>query len=228
MNNMTISRRMGLVAGISLVIMAIVAGFAYGYIFQSIYIPFDQYTTLLNLKQFSFLFRLFIFLFLIVLILDIIVAWALYYFFKEDNESLSLLTAYLRLVYAGLLGISFLSLLSILQLREQTPNDASLIMIQFNTFLGMWSLGLIVFACHLFVLGYLIFTSGYIPKFIGALAILAGLAYLFTNSANLLLPDYYLYKAKIEMILGLPMALGELAFAVWLIAKGGKVGNYNK
>ena len=68
----------------------------------------------------------------------------------------------------------------------------------------------------------------YIPKFIGALAILAGLAYLFTNSANLLLPDYYLYKAKIEMILGLPMALGELAFAVWLIAKGGKVGNYNK
>ena len=101
MNNMTISRRMGLVAGISLVIMAIVAGFAYGYIFQSIYIPFDQYTTLLNLKQFSFLFRLFIFLFLIVLILDIIVAWALYYFFKEDNESLSLLTAYLRLVYAG-------------------------------------------------------------------------------------------------------------------------------
>ena len=178
MNNMTISRRMGLVAGISLVIMAIVAGFAYGYIFQSIYIPFDQYTTLLNLKQFSFLFRLFIFLFLIVLILDIIVAWALYYFFKEDNESLSLLTAYLRLVYAGLLGISFLNLLHVLQLREQTPNDASLIMVQLNTFL--------------------------------------------------LLPDYYLYKAKIEMILGLPMALGELAFAVWLIAKGGKVGNYNK
>lgn len=224
MNNLTINvrRRMGLVAGISLVIMAIVAGFAYGYIFQNIYVPFEQSITLLNLKQFSFLFRLFIFLFLIVLILDIIVAWALYYFFKEDNEPLSLLTAYLRLVYAGLLGISFLSLIHVLQLREQSPNDASLIMIQLNTFLGMWSLGLIVFACHLLVLGYLIFTSGYIPKFIGALAIFAGLAYLSTNTANLLLPDYYLYKTKVEMILGLPMALGELVFAFWLIAKGEK------
>lgn len=225
MNKITpnLKRKMALTTGFSLIAMAVVAGVGYGYIFQSIYVTNNPSLTLLNLREFIFLFRLFIFLFVIVLILDIIVAWALYLFFKEDNPSLSLLTAWFRLVYSALLGVSFLSLLNVLQLLKETPQNSLQIMNQLNVFLDMWSLGLIVFACHLFFLGYLMLTSGYIPKFLGALTLLASMAYFFSNAANLLLPNYDFYKSTVEMVLSLPMALGELGIAIWLIIKGGRI-----
>ncbi len=45
----------------------------------------------------------------------------------------------------------------------------------------MWSLGLIVFGTHLFVLGYLVLQSGFIPKVFGGL--LSRFVNSFSNSA---------------------------------------------
>ena len=219
----SIKQSMALVAGISLIAMAIAAGFGYGYAFQNIYVKGNMSETLLNLNKFEILFRFFLLSFVIVLILDVIVAWAFFYYFKEDNEHLSLLASLIRLVYAALLGISFLSLVNVLQLLKVFPQDGDSILNQLNTFLGMWSLGLIVFGLHLILLGYLCFTSGYIPKFIGGLAIFAGLCYILTNVANVVLPSYEYYQSTIEMFLSLPMALGELTLAVWLVIKGSKL-----
>ena len=219
----SIKQSMALVAGISLIAMAIAAGFGYGYVFQNIYVKGNMSETLLNLNKFEILFRFFLLSFVIVLILDVIVAWAFFYYFKEDNEHLSLLASLIRLVYAALLGISFLSLVNVLQLLKVFPQDGDSILNQLNTFLGMWSLGLIVFGLHLILLGYLCFTSGYIPKFIGGLAIFAGLCYILTNVANVVLPSYEYYQSTIEMFLSLPMALGELTLAVWLVIKGSKL-----
>jgi hypothetical protein len=216
-------RKFALLAGISLIIMAIVAGFAYGYIFQSVYISGDAVKTLANLKNSLFLFRIFIFLFLVVLILDIIVSWAFYFFFVRDNKMLSLLSSWIRLVYSALLGISFLSLLNVLQLLKLPAQDSELILLCLDSFLDMWSLGLIVFGSHLLILGYLIFTSGYIPKFIGVLTLLASISYISSNTANLLLDNYTLYKPLVDTVLSLPMAAGELGIAIWLIVKGGKI-----
>jgi hypothetical protein len=74
-------RKMALIAGFSLIIMAIAAGFAYGYAFQNLYVATDDAATLAKLKQSPFLFRLMIFLFTIVLLLDVLVSWALYFSF---------------------------------------------------------------------------------------------------------------------------------------------------
>jgi hypothetical protein len=225
MNNKinTTKQSMALVAGISLIVMAIAAGFGYGYAFQNIYVKGNMSETLLNLNKFEILFRFFLLSFVIVLVLDVIVAWAFYYYFKEDNEHLSLLASLIRLVYTALLGISFLSLVNVLQLLKFFPQDGDSILVQLNTFLGMWSLGLIVFGLHLILLGYLCFASGYIPKFIGGLAIFAGLCYTLTNVANVVFPSYENYQSTIEMFLSLPMALGELTLAVWLVIKGSKL-----
>lgn len=219
----SLKQSMALIAGISLIAMAIAAGFGYGYAFQNIYVKGNISETLLNLNKFEILFRFFLLSFVIVLILDVIVAWAFYYYLREDNEHLSLLTSWIRLVYAALLGISFLSLVNVLQLLKISPQDGDSILNQLNTFLGMWSLGLIVFGLHLILLGYLCFASGYIPKFIGGLAMFAGLCYTLTNVANLTLPNYEVYQPSVEMFLSLPMALGELTLAVWLVVKGTKL-----
>ena len=66
--------------------MAIVAGVAYGYIFQNIYIYNNPDITAANLQIFELQFRAFILLFAVILILDVLVAVSLYNYFKKHNK----------------------------------------------------------------------------------------------------------------------------------------------
>jgi len=216
------NRQQALVAGLSLLLMAIVAGFAYGYVFQNIYVANSGATTLRNLNNSDFLFRLFLYCFVIVLILDILVSCYLYLFFKQVNKSLSLITALFRLIYSVVLGIALLKTLSVLQLLNDLPQSEVMIMTNLKSFLFIWSFGLILFGCHLFFLSILVFKSNFIPNILGVLVLLASICYIVTNVANLLMPNYANYKETIDMVLSMPMALGELVLAIWLVFKGGK------
>ncbi len=213
-------RKMAFVMGVSLLTMAIFAGTAYGYAFQNIYVANNSSATLVNLNQSQPLFRLFIFLFVVILILDVIVAWSIYIFFKDIDESLSLLTAWMRLIYAALLGVSLQNSVMVLQFQTYNPQNEMLIDSALNGFLEMWSLSLIVFGVHLCLLGYLALKTKALPKTLGILALVAGGCYLATNTANLLLEDYQSIRSTVEAILSLPMAAGELGLAVWLLWKG--------
>ena len=219
---MTLSlRSAALVAGLSLIAMAAVAGFGYGYAFERLYVAGDAAATLARVQSEQLLFRLAIASFVVILILDALVAWALWYFFKPTSEALALLAAWLRLLYAALLGgaISWLSAAG-LALRGASP-DALVVAGNLEMFLEVWSWGLIVFGCHLLALGYIAYASGIVPKIIAALTLLAAVCYIGANLAQTLLLNYNEYKNSVDAVLGLPMALGELALAVWLIAKGG-------
>ncbi|WP_158856761.1 DUF4386 domain-containing protein [Lunatibacter salilacus] len=220
--NNNIQRNMALVAGFSLIAMALLAAFGYGYGFSTVYVVGNPAETLNNLNQSSFLIRLVILSFTAILILDVVIGWALYYFFKTVNEPIALLSAWLRLTGAAFLGIALMNLSAVLQLMNNFPKNQELIMNGFRTFLDVWSLGLIVFAFHLFAVAWLMAKVDTIPKVLSLLALFAAFCYLITNSAHLLLPDYEIYKGTVDLILGAPMAIGELGLAVWLIFKGGK------
>jgi len=164
-----------------------------------------------------------------VLICDVLAAWALHVFLKQVNENLSLLTAWLRLVYSAILGIALLNFVFVLLLLNdanylsvfETSQLNALVTFFLNAFNSIWSIGLVVFGCHLYVLGYLVFKSGYVPKIFGSLLIIASLCYITSNFANLLLPNYEKYKATVELFISLPMIVGELGFGLWLLFKGG-------
>jgi hypothetical protein len=72
--------------------------------------------------------------------------------------------------------------------------------------------------------GYLLFKSGYFPKLLGALMMLAGLSYL-ANSFTLILAPVYADKTLPVLLLAL---LGELSLSLWLIAKGVNVTEWDK
>jgi hypothetical protein len=61
-----------------------------------------------------------------------------------------------------------------------------------------------------------------IPKILWYLALIAGVSYVVVHFLKLTLPQSDIVN-NLEMILALPMAIGELGLAVWLIVKGGKV-----
>lgn len=224
-------RKAAIVAGISIILMAAIAGFAYGFVFNSLIVPGGAAATTTNLKTSEQLFRAGVFGWLVILILDVVVAWGLYVFLKEANSSLSLLTAWLRLTYAAILGAGLLSLAAVLLLLggadylnvfEADQLDA-LVLLFLNGFDGIWSIGLAVFGCHLLLLGYLVFQSDYVPNILGVLLIIAAFGYLIVPAANLLLPNYQTYTDMIELVFTLPMIIGELGLGLWLVIRGGKV-----
>ncbi|ERI07372.1 hypothetical protein HMPREF0083_04554 [Aneurinibacillus aneurinilyticus ATCC 12856] len=91
------------------------------------------------------------------MIADILVTWAFYVFLKPINKSLSLLGAWLRLTYTTILGIAILNLIFVLLLPRHTNYLSSfnieqiqaLMMLFFEAFEFIWSIGLIIFGGHL-------------------------------------------------------------------------------
>jgi hypothetical protein len=77
---------------------------------------------------------------------------------------------------------------------------------------------------HVFVLGYLILRSGYWPKVLGILFLIAGLGYLIDSFALLLFAGYETTPPYIA----LAIAVGELAFPLWLLIKGIDVAKWKE
>ena len=79
-----------------------------------------------------------------------------------------------------------------------------------------WSFGLILFGIHLLLLGYLVFRSGYIPRILGILLVIAGLGWVFHELSPFLLPNTDMGFLFITFF-------GELFFMAWLLIRGWKI-----
>ncbi|GET20338.1 DUF4386 domain-containing protein [Prolixibacter denitrificans] len=224
---MVSKRNSAQIAGIAILIMAAVAAFTYGYIHNSLVVPNHSETTIGNLKASTWLFRTEIVGWHFILLCDVVVAWALYKFFKDENQLLSQVTAILRLIYAAFLGGAVFKLISILRIINGeagiAPELAGQQMLSFlKSFESTWSFGLIIFGFHLLLLGFLALQSKAIHSSWGVLLILAALSYITIHSSKIGFPQFDSQIKTAETILSLPMALGEVGFAVWLIIRGGK------
>jgi len=71
-----------------------------------------------------------------------------------------------------------------------------------------------LFRAQLFLVGYLVYRSGYIPKIIGALVAIAGLGYVISYLSPFLYPNAYLGFIMVTFF-------GELIFMLWLLVQGG-------
>ncbi len=168
---------------------------------------------------------------LIVFLADVVVAWALYVLLVPVNKSLSLLAAWLRLIYTAIAGITLLILLIALQLSKGsdylTVFTADQLQAQVILFLdAYWDLTLIAwvfFGLHIIFLGYLILKSGYIPRILGVLLIVAAIGYLINSFANFLLPNIANSAGILLTVTITHAIIAELALTLWLVIRGGKI-----
>ena len=229
---MITNRKFALLAGVALLVMAVTAAFSFGYAHNTLVIPGNPHATVQNLKSNELLFISEILGWHIILLCDILVAWALFHFFKNENRKLSVFASGLRFVYSAILGVAILNFIYILKIVngnvEIAPEIADQeIMHFFKSFEIQWSFGLIIFGFHLLLLGLLAFKSKDIHRFWGILLIFAAVSYIIIHSVKFLLPEFESQIKFVENVLSLPMAFGEIGFAFWLIFRGGKpVVNY--
>jgi len=213
-----------IIAGIGLFLMAILAPIANFSILQEIIVPNDAAKTVSNIVVSEGAFRLAITFFVIILILDIIVAWGLYVFLKPINKSLSLLTAWLRIVYAAMLGFALVYLINALQLVSgadyltlfKTNQLQGMVMLSLTDFTRGWEFSLIIFGFHLLLLGYLMLKAGYMHNILGILLIIASLGYIIDGFGKLLSPNY-------NITISLFTFIGEIVLIFWLLIAGRKV-----
>ena len=214
------TRNYALVAGWSILLMAVTAGFAFGYAHSSLVLLDNPTLTLTNIQNASGLFGLEIIGWFIVLITDILVAWSLYRFFQSVNKKASLITGVIRLVYAAVLAFAIYHLLVVWHLVSMVNPNAYAVVELITNFEKYWSLGLIIFGLHLVGLGYLSYKSKAIPKWIGFLLYVAGASYTLINLGKVVLPEAIEIIAAAERMMSVPMAISELGFAIWLLRKG--------
>ncbi|MED1507628.1 MULTISPECIES: DUF4386 domain-containing protein [Bacillus] len=216
-------RKYALFAGSSLLVMAFIAFFSYGFVHGNLIVQENASTTFHNIQTSNSLFKAEIFGWIIIFITDIVAAWALYFFLKPIHTSLSLLATLLRLMYTTILGIAIFNLILVLLLSKNTiANPETYTILFLNAFEYIWSVGLIIFGLHLFVLGYVTFLSKQIPKFISVLLFIAAIGYIVIHVMNTMFSQYDAMISILNVVFQLPMIAGELGFSIWLLIRGGK------
>lgn len=211
-------RRIAITTGLSLILMAIVAGFSIGYAYSALYNPEQLDILKDNILQNMGLYQSMLFGILIIIILDFIVSYTLYKYFEDDHKKMSILSGIIRAIYTLIFGIASYYLTKNLNTDEMTNQIANSNFEQFQTF---WNSGLVVFGFHILLIGYLMKLHMQIPKILYYITIIAGISYVVVSLLKLESPNSEMVKSLV-MILALPMTIGELGLAIWLLVKGGK------
>jgi len=213
------------IAGTAYLVIFILGLFANFFVFENLVVQGDAETTANNILANESLFRTGIASWIVVLICDIIAAWALYILLKPVNKNLSLLAAWLRLVYSTIFAAAQVNLFFVLMTLSgadylsvfNTVQQHSLILLFLKGYNYGFLIGLVFFGMHLLALGYLAYKSGYIPKFLGILLIAAAFGYVVDSFANFLLPNYTDYKTIFLILVAVPGIAGEFSFTLWLL-----------
>lgn len=217
-------RKAGIIGGISLLLMAILAGFAMFGIIEPLIVSGDVASTARNILASETSFRIGIICLAIVATLDIVVAWALRIFFKPASKGLSLLAAVFRAIYGGVYLVAIAQLWEAVNLLSSTQYGSAFspqqiqaqAMMKIDAFNSIWQMGLILFGIHLAILGYMAIKSSYVSKIVGVLLVINGLSYIFDSFGYVLFTDY-------SLIIGRFTFIGEVSLLVWLLVKSRKV-----
>jgi hypothetical protein len=218
------ARTASLTAGISLLLMAALAGVGVFAAVGGLVTPGDAAQTLADIRDAEGLFRLGVASLIGVVALDVVVAWALHRVFRPVHPGASLLAAVFRLVYSGVFLVAIGELLGVLRMLGPAPHLEALspdlvqtqVMLRVDAFNDLWAIGLVLFGLHLLIVGVLVYRAVVLPRFLGILVVVAGLGYVFDSLAAILAFDV----PEIATI----TFLGEVLLALWLLVRSRRVG----
>jgi hypothetical protein len=214
-------RRSALVAGLGILVLAVLSAASTFGAIQGLVTEGDATTTAKHILASEGLFRLGIVALVVVVILDIVVAWALLTFFEPVHKGVAMLAAWMRLGYAAIFAVAISQLVGVLPLLsnsqyvttfsvDQRHTEA---LLKIQSYQDIWTVGLVLFGLHLVLIGWLAYRSGYVPRVLGVLLVVAGVGYLVDSVGGLLIASYSVDVAAFTFI-------GEALLMLWLLAKG--------
>lgn len=213
-------------AGVLYLLFAIVS------IFNEVFVPSfivsgDATATARNITAAELTFRIGILSGFVTHIMFIVVVVSLYNLFKDVDKKYAMLMVVLVSVGVAIALANLLNKFAALILLSGADSLAAFTKPQLDAlilgFLRLHSNGVYVatafWGLWLFPFGILVIKSGFIPKLLGILLIVAGFAYLIVSLTSIVLPDYRPVVSQFMM----PLYFGEIPIIIWLCVKGAEV-----
>jgi hypothetical protein len=210
------------VAGVLFLLSMVAGGIGEMYVPSKLIVSTDAAMTAQNLRSADSLFRIGFASYLVEGLCDVALAWILYVLLRPVHKELALLAAFFGLVSTALFGFaelfyfaSSLVLRDADYLKSFSPDQRNtLALLALKTY-SLGASGFMAFyGVATLLRGYLMFRSGYLPKFLGVLLVIAGLGFVTKNFLLVLAPAYD------SGLLLLPVALAGVSLTVWFLAKG--------
>ncbi len=190
-------------------------------ILPKLYSAEDAAQTSQNILAHRSLFAAAIFAFLVNFIGDLVAAWGLYLLLKRVNAAVSMFVAWLRVVFATVGLAALLNLVTAHRLltrpallhtlgQDQRNAQVQVAMVAFNS---GFAFSLIIFGVYLVLLGWLVYRSGHMPRWLGVVLAINGAGWCIMEAGPYFAPwiDFgSLFLAT----------FGELILLVWLIGWG--------
>lgn len=215
------------IAGIWYLLVAITGGFGLMYVPEQVMVADDAAATAKNILDAELLFRLGILSNLACQTCFVFLVLALDRLLKPVNPTQSRLMVMLVVVSVPIAFLNTLNLVAVLQLVNGAEYLKAFEPTQLQAFamffLRLHEQGVVIveifWGLWLFPLGYLIFKSGFIPKILGILLMLACVSYLIDCYIALVVPEYRAVTSTFTMW---PSTIGELSIVLWLLIMGAK------
>jgi hypothetical protein len=189
------------------------------YVPATLVVSGDAASTISNIVANEMLFRLSVVSAFLVQLVSIFVVLYLYKLLKPVDQNHALLMVLFLLLAVPITFINELFHIAVLVLLNSAEPSHGLV----SFFLELHGHGIFVsqifWGLWLFPMGYLVFRSGFLPKFLGVLLMIGCLGYLIDSVTHFLLPDFGLTVSEFTFI-------GELLLPLWLVIKGVDVENW--
>ena len=209
-------------AGVLLLVSLVAGGFGEGYVPAKLIVGSSASATAGNLKAFDWLYRLGFAAYLVEASCDVALAWIFYVLLRPVQKNVALLAAFFGLLSTATFATCELFYVAPLRILGGSDFLKTFSPDQLNTLallsLKIFGYGGMVFTAFYgvawMIRGYLMFRSGYLPKFLGVLMGLGGLGFFVRNFLLVLAPDHA------PGVLLFLMAPGGLVLTVWLLVMG--------
>lgn len=221
------------IGGVLYLIIIVAGGFAELFVRSKLIVSADATATANNIMASELLWRIAFAGELVMLVCDVVVALILYVLLRPTDKNLALLAAFFRLMHVAIYGITGISNVAALHLLGGAdyltafqPHQLRALALLFLKLHGEgYSIALVFFGFHCLFLGYLLFRSGYYPRTLGILMIVASLSYLIDSFAGFLAPSF---EAMLFPGILLPVLVAEGSLSLWLTVKGVDIAKWQE
>ena len=213
------------IGGLAYLIIIVAGAFGELFIRNKIMVSGDAAATAHNIATSPLLWRIGIAGDIIMHVCDLVLAMVYYLLFRRVNKNLAMLSVLFGLIQTAVLVANKLNMVMPLfflgnedYLKVFDPHQLqALAYIAIKAHGYGFGIGLIFFGFECLIDGYLIFKSGFLPRVLGVLILIAGLCYLVNSFALILFPAV---SDLVFQVVLTPTFIAELSMCLWLLIKG--------
>ncbi len=225
-------KRLARAVGVLYLAIFLIAPFPYLLARASLVVPGDAAATAANIAASEGVFRAGLAAELVVFLIEIAVSAMLFVILRPVSAPVALAATFARLAEAVIQAANLLTGIGVVLVLGGAGYLAAfgsgqldalaMLFLDINAFgILLWGM---LFGFHLVLLGSLTYRSGFWPRALGVLLLLAGVGYLAQSFGHLLAPDLDEALSTVVILLAVP---AELAFTIWLLWKGVDVDRWH-